>query len=90
MLSLDRKAWVEMISETTRSSSTARPTVDTGSTARNKATQLYREAQKEISRLDKMAPDYHLQVDVIYRSACAWYMGIEEGASAAKRDDILF
>ena len=55
MPSLDRKAWVEMISEKTRAVAQARPTVDMGSTARNEATQLYREAQEEISRLDKMA-----------------------------------
>ena len=54
------------------------PIVDTVSTAWNKATQMYREAQEEISRLDKTAPDYHLQVDAIYRSACARYMGVEE------------
>ena len=53
----------------------AQPIVDTVSTAWNKATQMYREAQEEISRLDKTAPDYHLQVDAIYRSACARYMG---------------
>ena len=28
--------------------------------------------------LDKTAPDYHLQVDAIYRSICARYMGGEE------------
>ena len=54
------------------------PIVDTVSTAWNKATQMYREAQEEISRLDKTAPDYHLQVDAIYRSACARYMGGED------------
>ena len=37
-----------------------KPIVDTVSTAWNKATQMYREAQEEISRLDKTAPDYHL------------------------------
>ena len=63
------------------------PIVDTVSTAWNKATQMYREAQEEISRLDKTAPDYHLQVDAIYRSACARYMGVEEETSAAKRDE---
>ena len=56
----------------------AQPIVDTVSTAWNKATQMYREAQEEISRLDKTATDYHLQVDAIYRSACARYMGVEE------------
>ena len=56
----------------------AQPIVDTVSTAWNKATQMYREAQEEISRLDKTAPDYHLQVDAIYRSACARYMGGED------------
>ena len=56
----------------------AQPIVDTVSTAWNKATQMYREAQEEISRLDKTAPDYHLQVDAIYRSICARYMGGEE------------
>ena len=65
----------------------AQPIVDTVSTAWNKATQMYREAQEEISRLDKTAPDYHLQVDAIYRSACARYMGVEEETSAAKRDE---
>ena len=65
----------------------AQPIVDTVSTAWNKATQMYREAQEEISRLDKTAPDYHLQVDAIYRSACARYMGVEEKTSAAKRDE---
>ena len=54
------------------------PIVDTVSTAWNKATQMYREAQEEISRLDKTATDYHLQVDAIYRSACARYMGGED------------
>ena len=56
----------------------AQPIVDTVSTAWNKATRLYKEAQEEISRLDKTAPDYHLQVDAIYRSICARYMGGEE------------
>ncbi len=56
----------------------AQPIVDTVSTAWNKATQMYREAQEEISKLDKTAPDYHLQVDAIYRSACARYMGVED------------
>ena len=56
----------------------AQPIVDTVSTAWNKATQMYREAQEEISKLDKTAPDYHLQVDAIYRSACARYMGDED------------
>ena len=56
----------------------AQPIVDTVSTAWNKATQMYREAQEEISRLDKTAPDYHLQVDTIYRSACARYIGVED------------
>ena len=65
----------------------AQPIVDTVSTAWNKATQMYREAQEEISRLDKTAPDYHLQVDAIYRSACARYMGVEEKTSAAKSSD---
>ena len=65
----------------------AQPIVDTVSTAWNKATQMYREAQEEISRLDKTAPDYHLQVDAIYRSACARYMGVEEETSAAKWDE---
>ena len=65
----------------------AQPIVDTVSTAWNKATQMYREAQEEISRLDKTAPDYHLQVDAIYRSACARYMGVEEETSAAKSSD---
>ncbi len=63
----------------------AQPIVDTVSTAWNKATQMYREAQEEIDTIDNSRPTAQLERELIWQRTCAAYLGRQDEAEELTR-----